>query len=65
MKERTEKDITRTKTEDGVLHRMHEKVEVELSQAGKQKLEKALIEMERGQTEEFDSVDDLIEDLTR
>ncbi len=44
---------------------MHEKAEVELSQAGKQKLEKALIEMECGQTEEFDSVDDLIEDLAR
>ncbi len=37
---------------------------VELSQTGKQKLEEALIEMEQGQTEEFDSVDDLIKDLT-
>ena len=44
---------------------MHEKAEVELSQAGKQKLEKALIDMERGQTREFDSVNDLIEDLMR
>lgn len=38
--------------------------EVVLSRAGKQKLEEALIEMEQGQTEEFDSVDDLIKDLT-
>ena len=36
---------------------------VELSQAGKQKLEEALVEMEQGQTKEFDSVDDLIKDL--
>lgn len=37
---------------------------VELSQSGKQKLEEALIEMEQGLTEKFDSVDDLIKDLT-
>lgn len=43
--------------------RVQEKSEVELSQAGKQKLEEALIEMEQGQTKEFDSVDDLIKDL--
>ena len=36
---------------------------VELSQAGKQKLEEPLIEMEQGQTKEFDSVDDLIKYL--
>jgi len=42
---------------------VQEKAEVELSQAGKQKLEEALIEMEQGQTKEFDSVDDLIKDL--
>lgn len=42
-----------------------EKAEIELSQAGKQKLEEALIEMEQGQTEEFDSVDDLIKDLVK
>ncbi|MFC1712994.1 hypothetical protein ACFL6S_04955 [Candidatus Poribacteria bacterium] len=40
-----------------------EEAEVELSQAGKQKLEEALIEMEQGRTKKFDSVDDLIKDL--
>ena len=40
-----------------------EKGEVELSEGGKQKLEKALVEMEQDQTEEFDSVDELIKDL--
>ena len=40
-----------------------EKGEVELSEGGKQKLGKALAEMEQGQTEEFDNVDDLIKDL--
>jgi hypothetical protein len=66
-------------TEDGILYRVkdlvdrdisdywkqgaQEKGEVELSEGGKQKLEKALAEMEQGRTEEFDSVDDLIKDL--
>ena len=36
---------------------------VKLSQSGQQKLAEALIEMEQGQTKEFDSVDDLIKDL--
>ena len=54
-----------TITEDGILYKMHEKAEVELSPSGKQKLEKALIEIESGKTEEFDSVDDLIKDLTQ
>ena len=48
---------------DEFYRRVQEKTEVELSQAGKQKLEEALIEMEQGQTKEFDSVDDLIKDL--
>ncbi len=40
-----------------------EEAEVKLSQAGKQKLEEALIEMEQERTKEFDNVDDLIRDL--
>ncbi len=66
-------------TEDGVLYKVkelidrnisdywkqktQEKGEVELSEGGKQKLEKALVEMEQDQTEKFDSVDELIKDL--
>lgn len=66
-------------TEDGILYKVkdlvdrdisdywrqkaQEKGEIELSEGGKQKLEKALAEMEQGQTKEFDNVDDLIKDL--
>ena len=66
-------------TKDGVLYKVkelidrnisdywkqkaQEKGEIELSEGGKQKLEKALVEMEQDQTEEFDSVDELIKDL--
>ena len=70
-----------TVTEDGILYKVkdlidrdisdywkqkaQEEGEVELSKGGKQKLEKALVEMEQGQTEEFDNVDDLISDLNQ
>jgi AbrB family looped-hinge helix DNA binding protein len=70
-----------TVTEDGILYRVKELIdrdvsiywkqkaqeegEVELSEGGKQRLEKALAEMEQGQTEEFDNVDDLIKDLNQ
>ncbi len=63
-------------TEDGILYKIKDLVdrdisdywrqkaqeegEVELSEGGKQKLEKALAEMEQGRTEEFDNVDDPI-----
>jgi AbrB family looped-hinge helix DNA binding protein len=63
-------------TEDGILYKVkdlvdrdisdywkqkvQEKGEIELSEGGKQKLERALAEMEQGRTEEFDSVDDPI-----
>jgi AbrB family looped-hinge helix DNA binding protein len=63
-------------TEDGILYKVkdlvdrdisgywrqkaQEKGEVELSEGGKKKLERALVEMEQGRTEEFDSVDDPI-----
>ena len=66
-------------TEDGILYKVkdlvdrdisdywkqkaQEKGEVELSEGGKKKLERALVEMEQGRTKEFDSVDDLIKDL--
>jgi len=68
-----------TVTEDGILYKIkdlvdrdissywkqkvQEKGEVELSEGGKQKLGKALAEMEQGRTEEFENVDDLIKDL--
>ena len=70
-----------TVTEDGILYRVKELIdrdisiywkqrvqeegEVELSEGGKQRLKKALAEMEQGQTEEFDNVDDLIKDLNQ
>jgi AbrB family looped-hinge helix DNA binding protein len=70
-----------TVTEDGILYRVKELIdrdisiywkqkaqeegEVELSEDGKQRLKKALAEMEQGQTEEFDNVDDLIKDLNQ
>jgi len=45
--------------------KVQEKGKVELSESGKQKLEKALAEMEQGRTEEFDNVNDLIKDLNQ
>jgi AbrB family looped-hinge helix DNA binding protein len=70
-----------TVTKDGILYKVkelidrdisnywkqkaQEKGEVELSKGGKQKLERALVEMEQGQMEEFDNVDDLIKDVNQ
>ena len=70
-----------TVTKDGILYKVKELIDrdisgywkqrnqeeggPELSEAGRRKVGSALVEMEQGQTKEFDNVDALIKDLNQ